>query len=55
MNEETVTGHNHFSQHIEEWRKYGDAIMDVLRVCQVDHDVIDNITSHAPQLILLCA
>jgi len=52
MNEETANAFNDFYRHIEEWRTYGGAILDMLRVRGIEQDVIDNIISHTPQLVL---
>lgn len=52
MNEETVKSYNYFYQHIEEWRQYGEAMLDMLRMRGVEQNVIDNIMSHMPQLAL---
>jgi len=52
MNEETANAFNDFYRHIEEWRTYRGAILDMLRVRGIEQDVIDNIISHTPQLVL---
>jgi len=52
MNEKTAKGFNDLYGHIEEWSTYGGAILDMLRVRGIEQDVIDNIISHTPQLIL---
>jgi len=52
MNQETAKGYNNFYHIIEKWRKYGQAMLDMLRMREVEQDVIDNIISRTPQLIL---
>jgi len=52
MNQETATGFRDLYRHIEEWRTYGGAILDMLRVRGIEQDVIDNIIAHTPQLVL---
>jgi len=52
MNQETATGFRDLYRHIEEWRKYGQAMLDMMRMRGVEQDIIDNIISRAPQLIL---
>ena len=52
MNQETATGFRDLYRHIEEWRTYGGAILDMLRVREIEQDVIDNIIAHTPQLVL---
>jgi len=52
MNQETAERYNNFYLIIEEWRKYGQAMLDMLRMREVQQDVIDNIISRTPQLIL---
>jgi len=52
MNQETANGFNNLYRHIEEWRTYGGAILDMLRVRGIEQDVIDNIIAHTPQLVL---
>jgi len=51
-NQETAKGYNDFYHHIEEWRKYGQAMLDKMRMCGVEQDVIGNIILHTPQLTL---